>query len=408
MAIGKVNVGGSGVKITGQGEVAVNYYENINKGDLVTTRRYFGFDTPIKAPDPDVMPVGSGRVVAFSPDDTYMAIGENNLKIYKKIDDVYIKIAEPIATNPYVNCLHFSNDGLYLVATSTNGSKLYIYKRNGDTFTQLPDPSTMPAQSGNVEFSPDSNHLAVVYSSTSPYGNIYKISEDTFMPITFSMSSTVNYCVDYSPNGKYMAVGTTATGYVHVYLRDGDTYTKLANLSPTPASAVKGVDFSSDGKYLCCVHDTSPYLTIYSIDNVNNIFTKLANPSVLPTGAGAKCSFSSDGQYLGISHAITPFVTIYKIDNTTDTFTKLANPSVLPSSKGQNLAFANLNPLLAVMSYDSSPYMIIYEADILGDYAHIYNGLSDLYRSNYINFGYAKSTGVANDTDKKIVTIPIK
>ena len=50
---------------------------------------------------------------------------------------------------------------------------IIIYKRNGDTFTKLPNPNMLPpGNSIGLSFSPDNNYLAVSHN-VSPFITIY-------------------------------------------------------------------------------------------------------------------------------------------------------------------------------------------------------------------------------------------
>jgi galactokinase/mevalonate kinase-like predicted kinase len=95
-----------------------------------------------------------------------------------------------------------------------------IYKRSGDTFTKLSNPSDLPAGTGRgVAFSSDDTYMAVAHG-TSPFITIYK--------------------------------------------RLGDTFTKLADPADLPAGTGYGVAFSSVGiNYLSVACNESPFITIY-------------------------------------------------------------------------------------------------------------------------------------------------
>ena len=47
---------------------------------------------------------------------------------------------------------------------------------------------------------------------------------------------------------------------------------------------------------------------------LTDTFTKLANPAALPAGTGYGAAFDQTSTYLAIAHVTTPFVTIYKMD----------------------------------------------------------------------------------------------
>lgn len=111
---------------------------DVDSGDyevVTSLDMYYGGD---KLPDPSDLPASTGRGVAFSSDDTYMAVAH--------------------ASSPYVT----------------------IYKRSGDTFTKLADPSDLPAGNGyGVAFSSDDTYMAVAHAF-SPYVTIYKQTIEKF------------------------------------------------------------------------------------------------------------------------------------------------------------------------------------------------------------------------------------
>jgi len=79
-----------------------------------------------------------------------------------------------LPSNNTVDC-SFSPDGVYLaVAVYSSIPYITIYKRNGDVFTKLPNPSELPTGRGSgCSFSPDRVYLAVSHS-TAPFVTIYR------------------------------------------------------------------------------------------------------------------------------------------------------------------------------------------------------------------------------------------
>jgi hypothetical protein len=59
---------------------------------------------------------------------------------------------------------------------------------------------------------------------------------------------------------------------------------KLANPEDLPTGTGRGTSFSPNADYLSVAQSASPFLTIYK--KSGDTFTKLPNPSVLPTGFG--------------------------------------------------------------------------------------------------------------------------
>ena len=130
-------------------------------------------------------------------------------------DVVYSPTDLETTTGKYLNC-----DGRVLLQNSypVLFSKLGIGGQPVPSIG-LPDPSTLPSNTGNgASFSTDNNYLAVAHNNN-PFITIYK--------------------------------------------RDGDTFNKLPNPSTLPPSTSYGVSFSSDGNYLAVAHSTTPFITIY-------------------------------------------------------------------------------------------------------------------------------------------------
>ena len=62
---------------------------------------------------------------------------------------------------------------MYLAVAHASSPYITIYKRSGDTFTKLSNPSSRPTGNGEgCAFSPDGMYLAVAHA-TSPYITIY-------------------------------------------------------------------------------------------------------------------------------------------------------------------------------------------------------------------------------------------
>ncbi|MFT4146696.1 MAG: WD40 repeat domain-containing protein [Mobilitalea sp.] len=395
--------------IAGQNTASGKCYEAIAKGDLVTTRRYFGFDTPVDLANPSTLPTGTATDVAFSSDGLYMAVTHYTapyITIYKWNGTTYVKLTNP-STLPVADCLavSFSPNGDYLACSVASGTpKLIIYKRSGDTFAKLSDPANLPGVTiGGLNFSSDGVYLAAALDTSVVY--IYKRSGDTFTKLSdIIISIGAVKCAIFSPDTNYLAVGKTSSTFITVYKRSGDTFSELTAPAAYPNGTVNDVAWSSDGIYMAVGYSgSSPYLYVYK--RSGDTFTKLTSPTSYPAGNVTAVSFSPDGVYLavGIANA-TPYINIYKRSG--DTFTKLTNPSTVPAFGATSAFYNPVLPHLA-FSFGGSPYIKLYQADILGDYLHKYNSFTDFYYSNYINFGYAKAAGAVNATID-ITTLPIK
>jgi WD40 repeat protein len=264
----------------------------VNSPYIVTYKR--NGDTFTQLNDPDVLPAGAskrGNAIAFSPDDKYMACMSATspyLKIYKldKSTDSFTKIADPAVMPTIGNSysgVAFSPNGNYLAITQNDSPNIAIYKITaGDTFTRLPNPTTLPSgPCHGVAFSPDGVYM-VLSSDTSPYINVYKItSGDTFTKLTdpVATGTSLGYAIAFSPDGNYVVIGGASSSVINVYQRSGDTFTKLANNNPN-TTAVIGISISPDG-YVICVGTGTPCHTIFKLDTSSaSGMTKLPDLSV--------------------------------------------------------------------------------------------------------------------------------
>ncbi len=278
-----------------------------------------------------------------------------------------IMLPEKIDTDTlrwYGNAVEFSHSDTYLavgldwVLGMPECPDIRIFKRDGDTFTKIADPDTLPTGNAyGVAWSSDDTYLAVGHEY-SPYITIYKRDEDVFTKLDNPADLPTGHGngLSFGYNDTYLAISHTTTPYITIYKRAGDVFTKLSNPAILPTGTGEGASFSPDGIYLTVAHVTSPYVTIYK--RTGNTFTKLANPASLPTGNAHDVAFSPDGVYLAVGHTTSPFVTIYKRNG--DVFTKLDDPDVLPEGLVNGVAFAPNSTHLAV-AHDNSPYMILYK-----------------------------------------------
>lgn len=239
-----------------------------------------------------------------------------------------------------------------LVVVSSLGLRAHAYSFDGYTLTAAPQPFLSPQgyKSNAVAFSIDGSTLALTdtdYGGNGPV-RIYTRDADTFRLLSAPAleSSEPKYCLSFSADGAYLAVGYQFVPFMRVYKRTGDAFS-LA-FAPTdaqrPASGAEGLAFSPDGGHLVATHSTFPFITIYK--RSGDTFVKLSDPTNLPANSGYRVAFSPDGTYLAVSHGAPRRLTLYKRSG--DTFTKLADPVSLPSDLAQHVAFSPDGTYLAV------------------------------------------------------------
>jgi hypothetical protein len=157
---------------------------------------HYGTYTDADVIEPGDLPASTGFGVAFSSDDTYMAVAHSTtpfITIYKRSGDTFTKLSNPgdlPANNG--NGVAFSSNGTYMAVAHTTSPYITIYKRSGDTFTKLSNPGDLPAGTGRgVAFSSVGvNYLSVAHGS-SPYITIYPRIDSAPLMIQIPNLSTV-------------------------------------------------------------------------------------------------------------------------------------------------------------------------------------------------------------------------
>ncbi|MFS0858342.1 tail fiber protein [Paenibacillus taichungensis] len=221
------------------------------------------------------------------------------------------------------------------------------------SLVDTPDKPTA-SYSRCVTYSKDGKYMAIGVSA-SPYVAIYKITDGLYtrLPDPVALPTGDAYSVAFSPDGVYLVVGHANAPYITIYKRSGDTFAKMANPDVLPTGIGLATTFSPDSVYLVVGHSNLPLLTVYK--RSGDTFTKITVTGHPSTVYGA--DFSPDGLYLALAHLSSPFVTILKRSG--DTFTKLANPAVLPTGDAAAVRFSPDGTLLAV-GHAGVPYITSY------------------------------------------------
>ena len=351
-------------------EVTGETVRTLTAGVTLTKGERVEYGRNEKLANPSQLPTSTVSDVVFDSSNTYLAVAQSSssppIHIYKRSGDTFTKLANPsVLPEVGAQSCSFAQNGGYLAVSGINSPYLSIYKRSGDTFTKLANPSTLPPDYSYVcAFSPDDVHL-VIGHQTSPFLTIYKRSGDTFTklanPSTLPPNAVTS--VTFSQDGVFMAVRTLGFNgsdmYIRVYKRSADTFTHIWGTSITTANEAfsRQIDFSENADYLAVPGTESPFVHIYK--RSGDTFTKLADPSVLPTSLALSASFTPDGNHLYVSSQNNPRITIYKRSG--DTFTAQSAPTVLPSNSGFGLNFSPNGLYWAVSHGTTSPYFFLYK-----------------------------------------------
>lgn len=253
-------------------------------------------------------------------------------------------------------------------------------------FTVSPISNTpiLPGIGEGVSFSPNGKWLAVAYRDGT---GLMVLNSSTMVPVANIPNLPDSYAVDWSPDSKWLAVGSSPW----LTVIDTTTWTTMSNV-PKLIGTIAGVSFSKDGAHLAVVHGVSPYLTImstatwtvvsgtptlpgsgkgvvWSIDNTHLAVAhdggsrltiiKTSNWSIVPNTLtlpddGRSVSFSSDGKYLAVGHNGSPRLTVL---NTKD-WTKVPNTPIVVGT-GECVVFTPDSKYLVVAHYGGNRLAVV-------------------------------------------------
>lgn len=251
-----------------------------------------------------------------------------------------VKVDDSAFTFDFVGSIEWSPDSKYLATGSASSPYVVIYKHDGDTFTKVSNPSTLPTSpSQGFAWSPDSRYLFI--TGNAPEYRLYSrtIGTNTF---TFARQGTSllsalpngnpDRCI-WSRDGWYLAIATDASPWVTVYKRNDSVvtaFTKLANLPSNPGIVASDIAWSNDSQHLAIgtYTDGSHTKSLHVYKRSGDSFTKLF--SITPGGGSSMQSrglaYRLDDEYLAVGLNGTPYLSVFRRDG--DTYTELGPPSV--------------------------------------------------------------------------------
>ncbi len=266
-------------------------------------------------------------------------------------------------TGDTVLALDWSPDGKYVAVggtisgTTNNDLLVYRFDRPSEVLTLVtsanPDLGSTGDTVNTVAWSPDGNYLAVggAISGTTFNNDLFIYRFDNVNDFLSSVTSvnpgggsnadTVN-AVDWTPDGKYLAVGGTILGttgndlYVYQFDRVAETLTQVASVNPDAggtSDSVFAVNWSPDGIYLAAggtiSGTTNDDLFVYTFNPSTGFLSQIV--AVAPAGSTTNpintVQWSPDGNYLAVGRTLTVSKTsdlfIYRFSRSAQTLTQV-------------------------------------------------------------------------------------
>ncbi len=272
---------------------------------------------------------------------SYKIIVEDSLNnVLATID--HINIINPASVDKTKISANIAN-----IALAQNGSgsidvqvdNIYVQVNGSNQLTLKPGAIT-------ADFLPSTSKLEVIFKNTrdlSDPGSIKTIPQYEWSTPALLAGPTgpgSSAVVEWSPNGEFLALGSSSSPYISIYQRAGDVLTKLADPATIPGANVSSVSWSPCGDFLTATCSAPPYLIIYQ--RSGNDFTKLSDPASLPLlGAsstlGCRAFFSPNSDFLAVPYQTTGLgavITLILYERSGITFTDITSGSGLDPADG--------------------------------------------------------------------------
>lgn len=155
----------------------------------------------------------------------------------------------------------------------------------------------------NIDFTTNLNKMIeVVYRRSDDYTGARLSAVPQFpwsSPVQLSQPATLppaaGNCVQFSPCGRFLVVGSGSSPYIDFYERNGQTFTKLSDPATLPNGAIVTASWSPNGDFVACGCSSSPYIYVYQRQGSN--FTALSSPATIPAGQISGIGWSPTGEF---------------------------------------------------------------------------------------------------------------
>lgn len=255
------------------------------------------------------------------------------------------------------------NTGHFLALTRGTSPYLDLYTLSGDEKTLIPNAIT-PVNSNTLSrltFTPDGMYLFRCLSA-SPYMTVYKRNGNSYASVSLgsvidALPTSAPFGVVFSGDGNYMVMCLTSTPFVRFYKKVNGLYTNIT-VSTMPTAVTFHPAFTTDGVYCAILQNNANVFTPYIYKRSGDTFTRLSNPTspnAFPTASVTYFTLSPDGQYIMFGLSVSPFVSVYKRDG--DTWVKLAVTIPLMNTSVRSITINNDSTAMVICGgYSVSPY----------------------------------------------------
>ena len=279
--------------------------------------------------------------VAWSPDGKYLAVGgdaptqfggvsnNNELQIYAFNNEQLVPVVSyNYSSDKFLHDLAWSGDGRYLFAAgdaTSPGSELLAFSFDGTSLTLKAEVEYGVRITSGLDVTFDGQYV-MVYSAGGATFKIFNFTGSALHQVVnvTSLGGSDGNGLSLSPDGQYVALGgggVSGGKNVIVYRVKSASVVEVASLSGI--GYVWMVSWSPDGKYLAVGTREPQYLRIYSFNGTNvTLLDELVVPNCETTW-GMPTPWSLDGQYLFVGVNGTsgnPDLYVYRFNGQTLTY----------------------------------------------------------------------------------------
>ena len=276
----------------------------------------------------------NSQTVSWSPDQTVLAVGlatgpDDELRIvsFDSVRNTTTQIASQ-AIGASVSAVSWAPGATRYLAVGTESAlQVYLYESVNNSLA-LQDMASIAAMINAIDWAHDGRYIAVATDTGSNELRVYSynsVANSLALSNSVSLAANAN-TVSWLPNDELVAVGLDTGGAgneLRLYTFDRTTNSLTLVDSVSIGDDVNGVDFSFDGYYLAV--GTSAALQVYSFNNATNALTLEA------TASGASVvdvAWSADGKFIASSGTA---VNVYSFNRSDRSLTFIASDGDTPT-----------------------------------------------------------------------------